>query len=110
MCIWLIACGQTTPSATTEGISKYFGKLWNKQDHVEGTCPKASELVTGMTAQEVVTACGGRPIQFTDAVTAEGPQQDWVYKETFLVFTNGKLARIRGNNDPANTSSRTDRR
>ena len=63
-----------------------------------------------MTTQEVVTACGGKPIQGTDAVTAGGPQQDWVYKEAFLVFTNGKLARIQRNNEPASASSPTDRR
>jgi hypothetical protein len=89
MCIGLIACGQTT-----EDFAKYFGKLSNKQDRVEGTCPKASELAVGMTTEQVVAACGSKPIHSTDTVTTDGPRQEWVYKETFLVFANGKLARI----------------
>jgi hypothetical protein len=79
MCIWLIACSQ-------------FG---NKQAQEEGKCPNIGELVVGMTTQEVANACGSIPHQAVHAVTSDGKRQEWAYyKEAYLVFVNGKLARI----------------
>ena len=90
MCIWLIACSQTP----TEQASNLFNKFWNKQAQVEGRCPNIGELAIGMTTQEVVNACGSVPRQAVHAVTTGGEQQEWTYKEAYLVFANGKLARI----------------
>jgi len=90
MCIWLIACSQTP----TEQASNFFSKFWNKQAQEEGRCPNIRELVIGMTTQEVANACGSIPRQATHAVTADGERQEWAYKEAYLVFANGKLARI----------------
>ena len=96
LCLGLIACGQTTPSATGEKISSYFNGLFNKQaqEEAEQKCAKAAELRIGMTTQEVANACGRSALQVMDAVTAEGPQQTWHYRNTYLVFANGRLARI----------------
>jgi len=78
MCIWLIACSQ-------------FG---NKQAQEEGKCPNIGALVVGMTSQEVANACGSIPHKAVNAVT-DGQRQEWAYyKEAYLVFVNGKLARI----------------
>jgi hypothetical protein len=88
MCIWLIACSQT-PTAN------FFSKFWNKQAQEEGRCPNVRELVIGMTTQEVANACGSIPRQAVHAVTADGERQEWsYYTEAYLVFVNGKLARI----------------
>jgi hypothetical protein len=96
LCIGLIACGQTQPSATTERISNYFSELFNKQaqEEAEQRCAKVTELRIGMSTQEVVNACGRSALQVTDAVTADGNQQTWHYRDTYLIFANGKLARI----------------
>ena len=90
MCIWLIACSQTP----TEQASNLFNKFWNKQAQEEGRCPNIGALVIGMTSQQVANACGSTPHQAVNAVT-DGQRQEWAYyKEAYLVFVNGKLARI----------------
>jgi hypothetical protein len=95
-CIGLIACGQTSPGATTERISNYFSGLFNKQaqEEAEQRCAKVTDLRIGMSTQEVVNACGRSALQVTDAVTADGNQQTWHYRDTYLIFANGKLAHI----------------
>jgi hypothetical protein len=93
MCIWLIACGQATaPSATGERISNYVRGLFKGQEETD--CAKAADLRIGMTAQEVANACGRSALQVTDAVRADGQQQTWHYRNIYLVFANGRLARI----------------
>src|SRR5262245_14643221 len=96
MCIWLIACGQTTTPSATERISKSFNELFDRQAQEEAgqRCAKATDLRIGMSAQDVANACGRSALQVTDAVTAEGQQQTWHYRDTYLVFVHGKLARI----------------
>ena len=96
LCIGLTASGQTSPSATTERISNYVNGLFNRQAQEEGEqrCTKVADLRIGMSAQEVANACGRSALQVTDAVTAEGNQQTWHYRDTYLTFANGKLARI----------------
>lgn len=57
-------------------------------------CAKASELTIGLTTQEVLTVCGRGPLNAVDSVTVEGKREAWVYRDTSLLFMNGKLARI----------------
>ena len=90
MCIWLIACSQTP----TEQASNLLSKFWNKQAQEEGRCPNIRELTIGMTTKEVSNACGSIPRQAMHAVATDGERQEWYYKEAYLVFVNGKLARI----------------
>ena len=65
LCLGLVACGQTTPSATGEKISSYFNGLFNKQaqEEAQQKCAKAAELRIGMTNQEVANACGRSALQ-----------------------------------------------
>jgi hypothetical protein len=97
MCIWLIACGQATaPSATGERISNYVSGLFDRQarEEAEQKCAKAADLRIGMSTQQVVNACGRSALQVADAVTADGQQQTWHYRNIYLLFVNGRLARI----------------
>jgi hypothetical protein len=97
LCMGLIACGQqTSPSATSDRVSNYFSGLFNKQaqEEADQRCAKVTDLRIGMSTQEVVNACGRSALQVTDAITADGNQQTWHYRDAYLIFANGRLARI----------------
>lgn len=97
---FLAAC--TSPVSPEDGQDSANRRLREMQQMMEATaertegprCVKSSELAIGMDLQQVIATCGQRPRTAADSTTAQGKCEAWIYRDTTLLFVDGKLAEI----------------
>jgi len=88
-CICLSACtGSLEKLASTESEEK------DQPEGKGGACIKLSELKIGMTAPEVVSACGQKPIRTSNIISGGKKLEIWAYANSTLHLAEDKLVRI----------------
>jgi hypothetical protein len=89
-CICLSACtGSLEKLASTDSEGKE-----QQPKGQAGACTKLSELKIGMTASEVVSACGQKPTRTADIISGGKKIEIWIYANSKLHLTEDKLVRI----------------
>jgi hypothetical protein len=94
----LIAATCICLSACTGSLEKLASTDSEEKEHQPtgqgGACTKLSELKIGMTASEVVSACGQKPTRTSDIISGGKKIEIWVYANSKLHLTEDKLVRI----------------
>ena len=88
-CIGLSAC-----SSSLEKLESTDSEEKDQPKGQGGACTKLSELKIGMTASEVVSACGQKPTRTSDIISGGKKTEIWVYANSKLHLTEDKLVRI----------------
>jgi hypothetical protein len=88
-CIGLSAC-----SSSLEKLASTDSEEEDQPKGQGGTCTKLSELKIGMTAPEVVSACGQKPIRTSDIISGGKKIEIWIYANSKLHLTEDKLVGI----------------
>jgi outer membrane protein assembly factor BamE (lipoprotein component of BamABCDE complex) len=78
-CICLSACaGSLEQVVSTDPEEK--NQQPNQPTIHDGACAKLSELKIGMTTQQVISACGQRPIRTSDFIAKDAKKVEvWIY-------------------------------
>jgi len=93
----LIAATCVCLSACTDSLEKLASTDSEGKDQPKGqdrACTKLSELKIGMTASEVVSACGQKPTRTADIISGGKKIEIWIYANSKLHLTEDKLVRI----------------
>jgi len=94
MCLSTCAGSLAQPASTdSEGGDRQTSQLVAQGE----TCAKFKELKVGMTASQVLSACGQRPPRTSDMITRDGKRLViWSYGNKQLHLVNDKLVQIFG--------------
>ena len=87
-CVCLSACGSLEKLASTDSEEK------DQPTGQDGACTKLSELKIGITAPEVISACGQKPVRTSDIISDGKKIEIWIYANSTLHLTGDKLVRI----------------
>jgi hypothetical protein len=57
-------------------------------------CDRLGEAKVGMTPDEVVKSCWGKPARVTTTQTATGRSEQWIYRSGYVYLTDGIVTAI----------------
>lgn len=69
-------------------------RLPTTADAVKSTCKRIGGASIGMTRQEAIASCWGKPYRVNETVNAYGRHEQWVYSGGYLYFDDGRLTSI----------------
>jgi hypothetical protein len=97
-------CYLTEPPGTEEAkqVNDFIAKIKAEDARKQAKaikekreCEKKGGVSIGMTQQQVLQSCWGRPRASHSTTTASGTEEQWIYGNTnYLYFTNGLLVLI----------------
>lgn len=63
-------------------------------DRTKSRCNERGGASIGMTAQEALSSCWGKPSRVNETLNASGKHEQWVYEGGYLYFDDGRLTSI----------------